>query len=650
MKALYIFCLPLLCSNLCVASNDPNLPGVKLASTPKVDGKIGPGEWPEEARRQDFVDKDTRLASNEPAEFWLAADEKFIYFAARVTADPRKVVAEQFRPNAGVGGDDYFTLILDPTGSTSNYNSFRISAGGGTSVDLAGGRAAKTEWLGEFEARSRLTETGWETEARIPWSLMVIPQGGERQLHYNIRWFRSNKQNTYEFAYVNNDFEKFPLWGPVQVPPVPASREINLLPYAILGVEKNRNQIADFGLDAKVAVTNRLTLVTTVNPDFRNIENDILSLDFSYFERLAGEARPFFQEGSDFRQTGFGRTLFASQRLNKFEVGANLYGNLNDTTQIGLLNASDIGKFSANVLSISTRPAKGQNAIFSVVSYEEKGKRNLSGFANFGRREGSLNTYVSLGVTDDQERKKGSFGYLGFDNERPGFSYGGGYEFVTPDFFPRIGFSFDEDYKGFNGYLGFERTTNSGPIRDFQTWLSGRSFERFNGGFYRNEIELYTGINLANRLAINTNINRANFQGSPDHLYSLGLRYPYDRPSHNVGIGVDQGQFQGDDYQSVRLTWSTRPVKRSTLSLSSQFVDFRGASQQHILGFSYDLNAFESFGGRLVKRDNDWNWYVSYRLSGKRGNEVFVILGDPNATTFRTRALVKVVLPVTIRS
>ena len=39
----------------------------------------------------------------------------------------------------------------------------------------------------------------------------------------------------------------------------------------------------------KTSLTDQIDLVGTINPDFRNVENQVLSVDFSYFERLAGE-------------------------------------------------------------------------------------------------------------------------------------------------------------------------------------------------------------------------------------------------------------------------------------------------------------------------------------------------------------------------
>ncbi|MFX9097180.1 hypothetical protein ABTN72_19195, partial [Acinetobacter baumannii] len=66
-------------------------------------------------------------------------------------------------------------------------------------------------------------------------------------------------------------------------------RSFKLLPYTYLGVDEGGKPINNFGLDLKAPLSQNLDMVATVNPDFRNVENAILSLDFSYFARLAND-------------------------------------------------------------------------------------------------------------------------------------------------------------------------------------------------------------------------------------------------------------------------------------------------------------------------------------------------------------------------
>ena len=53
------------------------------------------------------------------------------------------------------------------------------------------------------------------------------------------------------------------------------------------------------GLDAKLHVTNELSLDVALNPDFGQVEADAVILNLSTFETFFPEKRPFFLEGID---------------------------------------------------------------------------------------------------------------------------------------------------------------------------------------------------------------------------------------------------------------------------------------------------------------------------------------------------------------
>ena len=129
-----------------------SLPGIKLPKAPKIDGVLAPGEWPDGARGEGFKDKGTGTVSDEKAEFWIGYDDRHVYFSARAMTNPTKIVAEEYRQNVNLQGNDSFLLALDGLSSGQDFDVFTINAQGATNLRLAGGRAAKTEWLGDFEA------------------------------------------------------------------------------------------------------------------------------------------------------------------------------------------------------------------------------------------------------------------------------------------------------------------------------------------------------------------------------------------------------------------------------------------------------------------------------------------------------------------
>ena len=83
-----------------------------------------------------------------------APDVAASIFAAQLKeSDPRAIRATEYRTNVGLSGDDYVELDLDLSGSMSAVNSFQINPLGGNNIQIAGGRAAKREWLGRLSPK-----------------------------------------------------------------------------------------------------------------------------------------------------------------------------------------------------------------------------------------------------------------------------------------------------------------------------------------------------------------------------------------------------------------------------------------------------------------------------------------------------------------
>jgi hypothetical protein len=79
------------------------------------------------------------------------------------------------------------------------------------------------------------------------------------------------------------------------------------------------------GIDAKIGVTNNLTLDLTINPDFGQVEADPSEVNLSAYESYFSEKRPFFIEGANITTFGIGigdggvgnDNLFYSRRIGR---------------------------------------------------------------------------------------------------------------------------------------------------------------------------------------------------------------------------------------------------------------------------------------------------------------------------------------------
>lgn len=620
-----------------------------LSAGLQIDGKIEAGEWPDAARREGFADADTGLASDEHAEFWLTADGTFIYLAGRVRTDPGRLVDDEYRPNVSLRNNDHMRLSIDPFGTAQSFNTFSVNPQGATSIELAGGRAAKTEWVGEFEAFGRKSETGWEFECRIPWEVMDLPAAGIRDVRFNVAWYRSNRANTYSYKYVAGASANSPFWRSVPIPAVHRARTLKLLPYMIGGFGED-GHIVEAGLDFKGELAPGIAAVGTVNPDFRNVESGILSIDPSFFERLASDNRPFFAEGSRYRNVGYDAKIFAPQRIRAIDAGLNFYGRLGERTSAALLATADFGERQALVASFGHSFDDRRTLDFAYAGNYEPGRRNHALNLSYNHRFGEWLSYYSAQLTDDQERSSGHRVNFGAFREAAGVEEGFELIEVSPGFFPRIGFAAETDLRGANVWHTREFQYQRGPLSELQYEASALYYDRTGGGSYRRSVRAELSTRTRAGLEVGLGASYSRFERFDDVGWGIGASYPAGSPYRNVYANYTNDSFREDNVQSYEFGFQYRPIRRLQISVSNEFVSAaQGDEVQQVASWNWDIGRFESLGGRLVRREDDVNWYLSYRMSGKRGAEWFLIVGDPNSREFEPRILIKVVVPISVR-
>jgi Domain of unknown function (DUF5916)/Carbohydrate family 9 binding domain-like len=223
---------------------------------------------------------------------------------------------------------------------------------------------------------------GWTAEFRIPFSQLRFAAGEAKtvgfaivreigRLHETVTWpLLARSANGY--------VSSFGELGAVTLTQPP--KRLELVPYAVTSLTrqdpednpllKHSKGDAAVGLDLKYAVGSGLTLTTTINPDFGQVEADPAVVNLSAFETFFSERRPFFVEGSgnlqfnldcfDEQCTG----LFYSRRIGRLPQGIE---NLPDedgvytaaprqTTIIGAAKLTGrVGKYSVGAMQAFTQ-------------------------------------------------------------------------------------------------------------------------------------------------------------------------------------------------------------------------------------------------------------------------------------------------------
>jgi len=628
---------------------DLDIAPARCQTPPTIDGMIGEAEWAHAQKLAPAMkDEGNGNLSDAQTEFYISYDSKAIYFACRAHGDPRKLLSDEFRPNTNLGRNDQVIMLIDPKGGV-NMNRLAFGAGGGYSIQLAGGRAAKIEWLGEMDVRSRITSDGWETEARIPWELFDMPSAGTHNMRFNLAWYRSEKNRAYLYKYDGSE-NQWPFMTRVSTGTITRPRTVKFLPYTYLGVDDEGKAISNAGLDIKAPLTRNLDLVATANPDFRNVENAILSLDFSYFARLARDPRPFFQEGSEYRRVGYSQRTFASQNIQDIDYGINVYGSPDSRTQLGFLSTVDIGKQQSIVGTFTRQPNKDDSLSTTYVGDVEPGIRSHTLDVNYSAQRNKWSYYAGVRGTDDTDFKSGLQTDLNVNySDRKGLDQSLSFTSVSADYQPRLGFTPERNLASLGSDTNWSRSFKSGVVANEYHYVGVSTADRLTGGFYRNSVGNYNEYELRNKVLFGFYLGRPNFQGSADQESNAHITYPYTDGNRQVTLELNTSRYGDIPFHRTSLDWSSRPTRRIQTNLSTEFVEYDGRQTQVIGSIRFDKGRFESYGVRFVRRDSQLNWSASYRMSGKRGVEYFVVLGNPNANSFQKQLVLKVVAPVEFR-
>jgi hypothetical protein len=383
-------------------------------------------------------------------------------------------------------------------------------------------------------------------------------------------------------------------------------------------------------------------LVGTINPDFRNIESSILSLDFSRFARIADENRPFFQEGSEY----YNSAVFASQLIREFDLGINTYGKLNDKTQFGFLNTLDFNRDAASVVNLTYAPSGDDNYRMTVTRRDRPGLGNTAYLARYSHQQGPWNLFLRDMGSDDSRAGFGRASDANFSFFQQGFYGGIGYTRVEQNFQPALGFFPETNYQGPELTLFYDHPVTKGPLQSYGGSLDYLDYTRIGGKPYRRDINGSVNATSRQGLRMGFSMDRPEFEGSHDRIDSASLTFPVSDPYRRIGLGYSWGEINGDEYRLVSANGSYRLFGRLQLTGSFQKFHLGGLdTEQTIFGGNYDLGNDRSISGRMVQSGSNTNWYAAFRRSGNRGAEYFLILGDPSALRFRPSLIVKVVVP-----
>ena len=255
-----------------------------------------------------------------------------MYVAIRALDDRPELIQQRLTRRDGFAGDRV-NIIIDSYHDKRTAFVFTTTAAGvkGEEIATQNGNKWDDSWNPIWYTNAKIDANGWTAEMKIPFSQLRFGNDAAQIWGFNVsrNIFRENERSLWQR--IPNDQAGFisesgELHGLINLK---SQKQLEIQPFTVLQYDKYQAEAGnpykdgrDFkingGLDAKIGITNDLTLDLTVNPDFGQVEADPGAIALDGFQIFFEEQRPFFVENKnifDFKFANGRDNLFYSRRI-----------------------------------------------------------------------------------------------------------------------------------------------------------------------------------------------------------------------------------------------------------------------------------------------------------------------------------------------
>jgi hypothetical protein len=318
---------------------------------------------------------------------------------------------------------DLVGLILDSFHDLRTGFLFGISSSGVKydGMFINDGMNEDYSWDPNWWVKTSVNNEGWIAEMKIPFSQVRFEKNSGDIWGLEVARVLYRKHETIFWQHIPKDAPGIvhcfgELTGLEQIKP---RKILDVTPYGVAKMEtfkaepgnpfkeKGRKYKFNGGVDAKIGVTNNLTMDLTINPDFGQVEADPSEVNLTAYETFFSEKRPFFVEGKNITSFSFGigdgdesdDNLFYSRRIGRRpqgspDLGSGMYADIPVASSI--LGAAKLTGKTQNGLSVG---------FIEAVTAEEKAKIDNNGERTFETVEPLTNFFVGRVQKDYNEGK-----------------------------------------------------------------------------------------------------------------------------------------------------------------------------------------------------------------------------------------------------
>ena len=258
-------------------------------ASPKIDGIMEDEAWGLVEWAGDFIEfqPDTGTAPTEQTLMKILYDDKNLYVGFKCyQKDPSTIERRLGRRDTFPG--DWVEINIDSYNDDRTAFSFTASSSGVKSDEFVSNNDNfDTSWNPIWFLSTHIDADGWTAEIRIPLSQLRFSNAQEQVwgLQATRRYFNNEERSLWQAVDANppgwvSEFGE--LQGLIGLVP---QKQLEIQPYTLTQLDsyeaEDGNPFRDgqdsklaAGLDAKIGITNDLTLDLTINPDFGQVDAD----------------------------------------------------------------------------------------------------------------------------------------------------------------------------------------------------------------------------------------------------------------------------------------------------------------------------------------------------------------------------------------
>ena len=354
-----------------------------------IDGSLDEAAWNAVEWTTDYIEfePDVGTPPTEQTKMKIVYDDNNLYVAFKCyQADPTTIERRMGRRDDFPG--DWVEINIDSYNDDRTGFSFTASVSGVKGDEFISNNGNfDSSWNPIWYLSTAVDADGWTAEIRIPLSQLRFGNDDEQVwgIQSTRRYFKNEERSLWQPVVANP-----PGWvsefGELRgIKGIKPQKQLEIQPYTVGQLDtfekEQGNPFRDgsdtklaVGLDAKIGITNDLTLDLTVNPDFGQVDADPGAIALDGFEIFFQERRPFFVENKnvfDFRVGGGADNLFFSRRIGRtpqgFTTADGSKGEFedfpNNTTILGAAKFSGKTKNGLSIGALQSITAKEYAAI-----------------------------------------------------------------------------------------------------------------------------------------------------------------------------------------------------------------------------------------------------------------------------------------------